>query len=137
MKKSFAVLLAVCFSATSLFAAQPANRQGGEETRITVSVDANGNLRQSTVQEQLALTPKTVVPTIMRMPVAMSNGSVLAPVDESFDHLFVARTDADGNIVVVCTDDHEAMAEISSSSVDTVLRLKTKALVKRMNAERE
>jgi hypothetical protein len=134
--RSSAVLLAVCLSATAVFAAPPAQREVSA-TKITVAVDANGNFRQTTVQEQLVLatTPR---PSIMRMPVAaQSSRSNVVALDETHDHLLVARTDADGNIVIVCTDDHSVAADVTSSTVDTVLRLKTRELAKRMKAERE
>ena len=135
--RSSAVLIAVCLSATSLIAAPPADRVV-RETALTVSVDANGVLRQSTVEEQRALASQAVAaPSIMRMPVALANGAVVAPVDESFDHLFVAQTDEAGNIIISCTDDHHAAAAISSANapVDTILRLKPR--MARLTAEME
>jgi hypothetical protein len=122
--RSSAVLLAVCLS-TSMFAAEAASAEG-QSGRVVV---VNGYRAEAA--------PAAVRPSILRMPVtALAGGSTVLPVDESYDHLFVAHTDENGNIVIVCTDDHKA-AEVTSSSTDTVLRVRPRLNMQRMAAERE
>lgn len=117
--RNSAALLAVCLSAGSMLAAPAGEPQAG---RVVIEQKAAATAR----------------PSVMRMPVTLAGSTNVAAVDESHDHLFVAQTDANGNIVIVCTDDHEAAAQISSDSVDTVLRLKPRMILKRANtAERE
>jgi hypothetical protein len=118
--RSSSVLLAVCLS-TPLFAASAADSRPG---RVVV---VNAPATEVTTAAR---------PSILRMPaVTLAGASTFLPVDESYDHLFVARTDENGNIVIVCTDDHKA-AEVTSSS-DTVLRVRPRQNMQRMTAERE
>jgi hypothetical protein len=121
--RSSAVLLAVCLS-TPMFAAEAASTEG-QSGRVVVVNAPRAQVTQTAVR-----------PSIMRAPVALAGASTVMPVDESYDHQFVARTDENGNIVIVCTDDHQA-AEVTSSSTDTVLRVRPRANMQRMAAERE
>jgi hypothetical protein len=124
--RSSAVLLIACLSATPLLAEAAAERPAG---RVMIVHEPSAPAAHTVAQR----------PSIMRMPIAQASGSVVAPVDESFDHLFVAQTDANGNVVIVCTDDHEAAAAgvSSSSEIPTVLRLRPRLVMKNNSPERE
>ena len=116
-RRSSTVLLAVCLS-TPLFAATAAEPRAG---RVIVINEYRPEA--------------SATPSIMRKAVVQLAGSTtVMPVDESHDHLFVARTDENGNIVIVCTDDQKA-AEVTSS--ETILRVRPRRDMQRMTAERE
>ena len=120
-RRSSTVLLAVCLS-TPLFAATAAEPRSGEVIVV--------NGYTAPASQKTAVTP-----SILRMTVtSLAGSSTVRPVDESHDHLFVAQTDENGNIVIVCTDDHKA-AEVTSS--ETILRVRPRANAQRMAAERE
>jgi hypothetical protein len=109
-----------------MMAAQSADRQA-TDNGVRTAVDANGNLRQPTIEEHRALDAATAArPSIMRVVTLSSTGGASASVDESNDHTLVARTDMDGNIVLICTDDSHAAATFAASTapIDTILRLK-------------
>jgi len=102
---------------------------------MQVSVDENGQLRQPTAAEMQALAPKAR-PSVMR--VLTSGKAVGLALDESFDHMYVVRTDDEGNFVFTCTDDHSEAAAFAAktAAVDTVLRIKPQTQRVRI-AERE
>jgi endoglucanase Acf2 len=134
-RRSLFVLAASLVVSGSLFAASPA------QNAAQVAVDKNGNLRQPTQAEQRVLIEQaqaTARPSILRLePKAHGNGMVSIALDESFDHAFVVRTDADGSIVFACTSHDEAAQFVAeTASLDTILRIKPAGVAKR-TAERE
>ena len=125
------LVLALCLFAFPLLAQVQEKQPDG----MQVAVDENGQLRQPTPAEMQALAPK-VRPSIMR--VTTSAQGIGITLDESFDHLYVVRTDEDGNLVFNCTDDHsEASAFVAkSAAIDTILRIQPQTQRVRI-AERE
>jgi hypothetical protein len=142
MKTRLVVLVsALCFCAVSLFASAPQQRQDPgtpANAAVQAAVDAQGNLRQPTAAEQQALAAAANArPSIMRLPMVHANGMVSIALDESSDHLLVIRTDADGNLSLTCTDDHDEAARFTAAaaSIDTIVRIQPGR--KSLQAERE
>jgi hypothetical protein len=133
-RRSVFVLAASLVVSGSLFAASPA------QNAAQVAVDKNGNLRQPTQAEQRVLVERaqSAAPSVLRLePKVHANGMVSIALDESNDHAYVVRTDANGSLVFACTTHNDARAFVAqSASLDTILRVKNAGTVKRA-AERE
>jgi hypothetical protein len=143
MKRSFAYALALSLTAGTVLAAAPERRTIGAAEAAAIamraSVDAQGNLRQPTaeeIQKLIAQAEAAAPPSVMRISATAGAGGVGLAVSDAFDHAYLARTAADGNLVFTCTDDHVEAASFvaQSAQADTILRIR--AGVKRA-AEKE
>lgn len=124
MKRRTTVLLALCFSATSLMA-QPAQQQS-VDAGVTVAVDAKGNLRQPTAAEQADLASRQPRSIMKLQPMVHATGMVSITLDDSFDHAFIVRTDEEGNLAFACTNDHQEASSFVSraASLDSIMRIR-------------
>ena len=126
----YAVLLALCLVAGSMFAQSNAGMRAG--------VDEKGQLRQPTAEElqQLEAFSKQFATHPVTIKVD-ATGRMSITLDESFDHAYIAMTDETGAIVFSCLDSApEANALVAKSSgADTILRIRP--MEKRTKAERE
>lgn len=132
--RTLVVLIVLCLAALSMAAQERsvASPDSGQQ----VAVDANGQLRPPTAEEQalLATAPVANHPLKIR---TLANGAVGIALDESFDFMLVATTDADGGFLLSCTDDHDTAASmLKAAPADTILRLRPRAET-RPAAERE
>lgn len=134
IRRSAFVLAATLVVSGSLLAAAPA------QNSAQVAVDPSGKLRQPTPAEQRALSAQAAAarPSLLRLePKVHANGMVSIALDESFDHAYVVRTAEDGSLVFACTTHDEAAHFVAqTASADTILRIKTAGVAKRV-AERE
>ena len=142
MRKPLLAVAALCLGATSTFAAQPQSSAvpppGGA---VVISVDENGQIRETTIEEQRQLSALTEAARPAKKalrPLVTTTGAAHIPLDESYDFSFVARTNADGYLEMTCVDSHEAAEAFvaEAASVDTILRIKPGHGV-RPKAERE
>jgi hypothetical protein len=131
MRKPLSVLSVLCLSATAAVAAPAAQSAsvpppGGA---IVISVDANGQIRETTIEEQRALSAMTEASRPAKKAlrvVVTSTGAAHIPLDSTFDFSFVARTEADGTLLTTCVDSPEAAEAFvaQSASIDTIMRIK-------------
>lgn len=140
-RRSLALVALAVLSATSLAAADRPQSPAppSADTAVQAAVDENGQLRQPTLAEQKAL--QSMRPdTVLRLkPVTHSNGMVSIALDEAFDHAFVVRTESDGSLAYVCTDDHAAAASFvaQTAQIESIMRIKPATARQTRTAERE
>ncbi|HEX2060623.1 MAG TPA: hypothetical protein VHK90_07770 [Thermoanaerobaculia bacterium] len=127
----------MCLLATVAFAQQPEVKQ--PDSGMQAAVDEHGQLRQPTPEEMKALTAVSQArPARLLIPQVTSQG-ISITLDESFDHMYVVRTDDDGNFVFTCTDDHSAASAFvaKTAAIETILRIKPAQPMRARIAERE
>ena len=132
-RSSLAVFAGLCLAATSMIAAPP---ERAVDSSQTVAAD-QGKVRGLTPAEMAMYAAQfRQRPSILRV-VTNAKGMVGLTLDESFDHHYVARVNADGSVSFTCSDDPgDVLGFVSQAAPpDTIVRMQRPA--NRIAAERE